>query len=598
MGDTAAASGKSALRRAIRPGQLFHITTWLRSYSRADLRGDIVAGLTVGVMLIPQGMAYAVLAGVPPIYGLYASLVPLLVYPLFGTSKHLAVGITAIDMVIVSAGLSQHAELGTEEYINLAIIAAIMCGLIQMLMGALRFGFVVNLLSRPVISGFTAAAALIIGVTQLKNLLGIDIASSPMIFDLIGDAITRIDELHLITFAIGMGGILLLVILRRLVPLAPGPLIAVALGTLAVWWFRLDDVGVAIVGVVPTGLPRPQFSLVSFSTVRDLLPTAITLSLVQFMSVISLGKVFAAKHRYTVRANKELFALGALNVVGAVFRSIPVSGSFSRSAVGDQAGGRTAMTNVVAAVVIGFTLLFLTPLFYYLPIPVFASIIMVAAFGMIDYREVRFLVRTKAVDGSIAVLTFAATIILGIQEGVLIGIAASVVAIMYRISRPNVAVLGHLPGTRSFRDIQRNPSAEEIEGVIMLRVDASFSFANAEFLQDLLLKQSAQEDHRIRAVVIDASSVNDLDTTAASVLVSVIETLKSRGIQMYFGGVKGRVRDVMARYGIIELLGEDHLYLSPHRAIVHILEGSRQAADYMDTVPEKRGSTDDPPEEA
>ncbi len=596
MGESTEASRTTALRRFFRPTSLFHITSWLPGYSRQDLRGDVIAGLTVGVMLIPQGMAYAVLAGVPPIYGLYASLVPLLVYPIFGTSRHLAVGVMAIDMVIVAAGLAKYAEIGTDEYIGMAIVLAMMAGILQMLMGAARLGFVVNLLSRPVISGFTAAAALIIGVTQLKNLLGIDIPTSPMIFDLIAGAVSQIGDVHLITFAIGLTGILLLVILRRIAPLAPGPLIAVALGTLAVWLLQLDTRGVDIVGVVPTGLPRPSISIPSLLTVRELLPTAITLSLVQFMSVISLGKVFAAKHRYTVRANKELFALGALNVFGAVFRSIPVSGSFSRSAVGDQAGGRTAMTNVVAAIVIAFTLLFLTPLFYFLPIPVFASIIMVAAFGMIDYREVRFLIKTKAVDGGIAVLTFVATILLGITEGVLIGIGASVVSIMYRISRPNVAILGHLPGSRSFRDLARNPSAHTIEGVLMLRVDASFSFANAEFLQDLLLSESQREDHEIRAVVIDASSVNDLDTTAAGVLVSVIETLRSRGIEMYFGGIKGRVRDVMDRYGIVELLGAEHLHLSPHRAVMHILKGSPQGLAYMDTVPEKREPSE-PPEE-
>jgi SulP family sulfate permease len=598
MGENAAASHQSAIRKFFRIRPLFHIATWLPTYTRTDFRGDLIAGLTVGVMLIPQGMAYAVLAGVPPIYGLYASLVPLLVYPLFGTSRHLAIGIMAIDMVILAAGLSQFAEIGTEEYIGLAIVTAIMTGVIQMTMGAARLGFVVNLLSRPVISGFTAAAALIIGVTQIENLLGIELANSPQIFDLIYGATARISEAHLISFAIGMVGIVLLVILRRFLPIAPGPLIAVVLGTLAVWLLRLDTQGVDIVGVVPTGLPSPKLTAVPFSTLRDLLPTAITLSLVQFMSVISLGKVFAARHRYTVRANKELFALGALNVVGGVFRSIPVSGSFSRSAVSEQAGGRTAMTNVVAAIVIAFTLLFLTPLFFFLPIPVFASIIMVAAFGMIDYKELHFLIKTKAVDGGIAILTFAVTILVGIQEGVLIGIAASVVAIMYRISRPNVAILGHLPGTRSFRDIGRNPSAEMIEGVLMLRIDASFSFANAEFLQDLLLKRSQDDDHAIRAVVIDASTINDLDTTAASVLASVIETLKDRGVQMYFGGVKGRVRDVMNRYGIIKLLGEDHLYLSPHRAVVHILEGSRQVSRYMETVPEKREPEGEPPEEA
>ncbi len=573
--------------------RLFHILTWLRSYSRADFRGDLVAGLTVGVMLIPQGMAYAVLAGVAPIYGLYASLVPLIVYPIFGTSRQLAVGITAIDMLILTAGLADKADLGSAEYVQLALILAMMVGAIQMLMGIARLGFVVNLLSRPVISGFTAAAALTIGIGQLKNLLRIDLPRTPDVFTLVGGTLEQIMEVHPLSLAIGGGGILILVILRRYAPLAPGSLVAVAIGTAAVWFFELADQGVDIVGDVPTGLPSPQFSGLSINTLRDLLPTAITLSLVQFMSVISLGKVFAAKHRYSVNANKELFALGALNFVGSLFRSIPVSGSFSRSAVADQAGARTAMTNVVAAILIILTLLFLTPLFFFLPIPVFASIIMVAAFGMIDYDEIKFLLRTKKIDGGIAILTFLATVVIGIQEGVLIGIAASVTAIMYRISRPNVAVLGHLPGTRSFRDVRRNPDAEIFEGILILRVDASFSFANAEFLQDLILDESAPEDHDIRAVVVDASSINDLDTTAATVLATVTKTLQERGLELYFGGVKGRVRDVMSRCGLEQMLGDEHFFLSPHRAVISILRSWGRSADYLDTVPEKQGPQDD-----
>ncbi|MDX1430570.1 MAG: sulfate permease, partial [Rhodothermales bacterium] len=521
MGTKDSASRLRIFGKPLTIKRLFHVGTWLPSYSRTDLRGDLTAGLTVGVMLIPQGMAYAVLAGIAPIYGLYASLVPLLVYPLFGTSRHLAIGITAIDMLILTAGLAEKADVGTAEYVQLALITAAMVGAIQMLMGVARLGFVVNLLSRPVISGFTAAAALTIGISQLKNLLRVDLPRTSDIFTLLYAAADQIAAVHPLSFIIGGVGIAILLVLRRFVPLAPGPLIAVVLGTAAVWFLGLSREGVEIVGELPTGLPAPVLVSPSIETLRDLLPTAVALSLVQFMSVISLGKVFAAKHRYSVNANKELFALGALNFVGAFFRSVPVSGSFSRSAVADQAGARTAMTNVVAAAVIALTLLFLTPLFHYLPIPVFASIIMVAAFGMIDVAELKFLLRTKRIDGGIAILTFLATLVIGIQEGVLIGIAASVTAIMYRISRPNVAVLGHLPGTRSFRDIRRNPDAEIFEGILILRVDASFSFANAEFLQDLILDASAPEDHDIRAVVVDASSINDLDTTAATVLATV-----------------------------------------------------------------------------
>ncbi len=584
------------MRRSLaRAGRLFYIFSWLPAYTRSQFHGDAIAGLTVGVMLVPQGMAYAFLGGVPPIYGLYASLVPLLVYPIFGTSRHLAVGIVAIDMLILTAGLSQYAEVGTAAYVGLAITTALMVGVIQVVMGIARLGFMVNLLSRPVISGFTAAAALTIGLTQLGNLLGIDVPLTADVVALISAAFADAGDAHMVSFAIGAAGIVLLLALKRFLPVAPGPLAAVALGILVVWLFNLDREGVEVVGIVPTGLPSPSFSGTSLNTFRQLLPTAITLSLVQFMSVISLGKIFAAKHRYSVRANQELFALGVINVAGSLFRSVPVSGSFSRSAVGDQAGGRTAMTNVVAAIVIVLTLLFLTPLFYFLPVPIFASIIMVSAFAMIDVRELRFLLRTKKVDGGIALLTFLATLVVGIHEGVLIGIAASVVAIMYRISRPNVAILGHLPGTRSFRDTRRYANAEVIEGVLILRVDASFSFVNAEFLRDLILEQSNDRERDIQAVVIDASSVNDLDTTAATLLTSVAETLADREIDLYFGGVKGRVYDVMRRHGFVDLIGEGHFFLSPHRAILHILRDWDQSAGYLDTVPSKQqaGGRDD-----
>ncbi|WP_456427280.1 SulP family inorganic anion transporter [Rhodocaloribacter sp.] len=571
------------------------ILQWLPEYRRKDLWGDLAAGLTVGVMLIPQGMAYAILAGMPPIYGLYASVVPLLLYPLFGTSRHLAVGTIAIDMLIVAAGLSLLAEPGSARYVELAILLAAMVGGLQILMGVVRLGFVVNLLSRPVITGFTAAAALIIGFSQLGNLLGLSIPQSQYIHTLILAALRHVDAWHLPTLALGAGGILLMLGLRRWLPRLPAPLVAVILGTLAVVELHLDQSGVRIVGDIPTGLPSFRAPHFDMASARLLFPTAITLALVQFMNVISLGKVFAARYRYSVKPNQELFAIGLSNLGGSFFRSLPVSGSFSRTAVNARAGARTPMSNIIAALVITLTLLFLTRLFFYLPIPIFASIIMVAAFGMVDVKEVRFLLKAKRIDGYIAILTFLATLFIGIQEGVLLGVTVSVLAILYRISRPNVAVLGHLPGTRSFRDLRRHPEAQPIEGILMLRVDASFSFANAEFLKDLILKESEPEDSKIRAVIIDSSSVNDLDMTALAVLRNVAETLKERGIELYFGGVKGPVLDVFQRSGLYDRLGADHFFLSPHRAVRYVLTKWGKSADYLDAVPGGRSESALPP---
>jgi SulP family sulfate permease len=530
-------------------------------------------------MLIPQGMAYALLAGVPPIYGLYASLVPLVVYAVFGTSRHLAVGLVAVDSLIVFAALSVFAEPMSGEFIGLAIVVALMTGVLQVALGVGRFGFVVTLLSRPVIAGFTAAVAVTIGLSQLQSLLGIPLPRTTDNFLLLAEAVRNIGQVHPATLAIGVGGILLLVALRRWAPLAPAPLIAVVLGTVVVWEFGLDAVGVRIVGAIPTGLPWPELPRMNLEAIQLLFPTAVTLALVQFMNVVSLGKVFAARHRYAVDANHELVALGAMNLLGSLFRSIPVSVSFSRSAVAERAGVRTAMANVVAALLIALTLLFLTPLFHYLPVPVFAAIIMVAAFGLVDVKELRYLLRSKRVDGLIGLLTFAATFVIGIQNGVFVGIGASVVAILLRIGRPYIAELGHVAGTQYFADIRRAPDARPVRGLFIVRVHASFGFANADYVRDRIIDHC--DDHpEVTSVLIDASSINDLDTTAAGVLQRLVETLTARGIGVNFAGVVGRVRDVLVGSGLEDQIGPKHFFLSLHHAVRSILTSREEVEEY------------------
>lgn len=575
-----------------RIGQAVPIAGWLPGYGTAEARGDLAAGLTVGVMLVPQGMAYAVLAGMPPIYGLYAALVPLVVYTLLGTSRHLAVGPIAIDMLIVAAGLGALASPGSPRYVALGVLLALMVGAVQLLMGAARLGFLVNLLSRPVIAGFTSAAALIIAFSQLGNLLGLSLPQTQHVYTLAWAAVGQVEQVSSFSVTLGLGSIALLAGLAWWKPLFPAPLVVVVLATFLSWELGLGRLGVETVGAVPSGLPQPAFPSIDLGAVGALVPTALALALVQFMSVMSLGKTFAARHHYSVDANRELWAVGAANLLGSLFRSIPVSGSFSRSAVNEQAGARTPAANLVAAAVVALTLLFLTPLFAFLPLPALAAIIIVAAFGLFDWRELRMLMQIKTIDGSLALVTFLATLLIGIQEGILIGIGTSVVAVMYRISRPNVAELGHLPGTRSFRDLSENESAEPLDEVLLLRVDASFSFANAEFLKDLILEKSLPGEHAIDAVVIDASSVNDLDTTAVDVLHAIAETLDDREIEFYFGGVKTPVREVMQRAGLVEQLGEDHFFLSPHRAVKHVLadgETETKLEEYTETIPGEDG---------
>lgn len=551
---------------------VFPMAKWLSSYTTEDLRGDVVAGLTVGVMLIPQGMAYAVIAGMPPIYGLYAGLVPLVVYPLFGTSRHLATGPTALDMLIVGAGVSAMAQSGTDQYIALAILMAALAGAIQIGMGIAQLGFVANLLSRPVIAGLTASAALIIGFSQLGNFLGIDLSGSQYVHVIIGEAVRRLDEINWPAFAIGAGSIGLIIGIRRWKPMWPDALIVVIAATLVGWLLGVEAEGVEVVGDIPRGLPRFDGPFMGLSTMEALLPAAATLALVQFMKDVSLGRVFAARHSYTINANRELIGIGAGNLVGSFFSAIPASGSFSRTAVNDQAGGRTALTNVFAASVVLLTLIFLTSLFYFLPMPALAAIIMISGFGLIDVDELRELFEAKRRDGFVALFTALCVLFIGIQQGILLGVGATVLLVLYRISRPNVAELGLVPGTRQFRDLERFDQAVRIEDILVLRVDAAFSFANAEYFKEYILDKSEREGRGVRVVVIDGTSINDLDTTAIDALQSTIETLREWGIELHFTGLIGPVREVVRRSGLHDVLGEDHFHMSAHDAVMQVLE--------------------------
>ncbi|MFT5141476.1 MAG: SulP family sulfate permease [Rhodothermales bacterium] len=546
--------------------KLLPVTDWARTYTGSLFRGDLVAGLTVGVMLIPQGMAYAVLAGVPPIHGLYASLIPLVVYTLLGTSRHLAVGVVAIDSLVVVAALTPMATPGSAEFITAAIALAAMTGLIQLVLGFARFGFIAALLSRPVVTGFASAAAITIGMSQLPGLLGSTFKGVPGILPLVKGAFELAAGTHLWSLGIGLVAILILMGIRKARPVIPGALIVVTLGIAVTWWLRLDLRGVAVVAEIPAGMPH--FALPSFSPdlIRRLFPVAVMLALIQFTTMISLAKVFAAKHNYRVDPNQELIAVGGMNTLGSLFGSIPVSGSFSRTAVSDGSGGQTPLSNLVAAGIIGLALLFLTPLFYYLPIAVFASIIMVASFGMVDWAEMRLLWRTKRTDGLIALLTFGATLLLGIQEGIVAGIVASASAILYRLTRPQLVELGLLPGSTLYPELAREPDAVRLPGIYILRFEASFGFANADYIRDHILAQ-IDSSPSIRTLIIDATSINDLDTTAAAVLSDLAGVLRRRNVRLVLAGVKGTASDVLTASGLMTSLGNENFFPSLHLAV-------------------------------
>lgn len=568
------------------------ILSWWPKYNKEDFKADLKSGTTVGVIEIPQVMAYAVIAGLSPIYGLYGSLIPLLIYPLFGTSRHLALGIVATDMIIIASGASVIAEPGTDQYISVVLLLTMFVGLVHIILSLLRMGFLVNLLSRPVIYGFMVAAPIIIGFSQLGNLLGVDLERSQYVGVLALQVIDQLDSINYIALGIGVFGIMLLFILKKLNPLFPRAVLLLAVGGVAVWAFNMHRFGIDVIGTIPSGLPSFRLHDFSLDDIRRLVPTVSTLVLIQLMSVIALGKTFANKHKYPINPNREFFALGMANFVGSFFQSPPISGSFSRTAVSEQTGAKSSISNVVCACIIGLTLLFLTPLFYYIPIPALAAIIIVATMSLIDVKELKYFFRTKPEDAYIAIFTFFSVLLIGIQEGILLGIGASLFAVIYHSSRPNLSVLGHVPGSRTFRDVSRNTFAKTIDEILILRLDASISFNNAEFIKDFIIQKSEERNEKIRAVVIDGKSINDIDVTAIEAFRSVSETLQNWKIELHFAGIKTPIQKLLLRSGLARKLGGTHFHTSTHMAVKYLLnkwdrKDALKADDENENPPER-----------
>ncbi len=558
------------------------LSSWFRPYHKINLAGDLNAGITVGVMLIPQGLAYALIAGLPPIYGLYAALVPLIVYALLGTSGQLAVGPVAMVSLLIAAGVSQMAESGTETYLELAILLAFMVGVIQLALGLLRFGTVTNFLSHPVLSGFTSAAAIIIGMAQLKHLVGIPIPGDENVFIIALHAAQNITTFHPITLAIGIGGILVILLAKRISPRLPGGILAVALATGLVFWAGLDNQGVAIVGEVPAGLPSFSLTFLTLEHVRGLLPTALAIALVGFMESIAVAKSIASKNGYSIEPNRELVALGMANVAGSFFSSFPTTGGFSRSAVNNQAGSKTGLSSLVSATVVGLTLLFFTPLFTFLPKALLASIVIVAVVGLLDFAEVKYLWRVNRTDLALLALTFITTLLLGIEEGILTGLVLSLLSFVNQASKPHMAVLGRLPNQEVFRNVDRFTEAERIPGVLIFRVDASLFFGNVDVVRDAI-ELAVGLNAETRVLIFDLYPVNRIDSTALHSLSKLHDWLGSKDISLYLSGVKGPVRDVLFKAGLTEKIGADHFF-------DHIYPASESAKRVRDAYLEREPS--------
>lgn len=550
---------------------------WLPKYKRSYFRGDLLAGLTVGVMLIPQGMAYGLLAGLPPIYGLYASIIPLFLYSFFGTSRQLSVGPVALVSLLILAGVGQFAETGTEAFIGMAIATAFIAGVIQVLLGVFRLGFLINFLSHPVIAGFTSAAAFIIGLSQLKNLLGINISRSNYIHEIVISTAQNIGGIHWPTVALGIGGIAFILILKRINKAIPAALLAVVASTIAVYFFGMQEQGVEIVREVPKGLPPVSVPKINWQMVMQLLPLALTICLISFIESLAIAKTIESMHKsYRVVPNQELIALGLTKIGGAFFQSYPTTGSFTRSAVNNDSGAQTGVSSMISAVLVAVTLLFLTPLFFYLPKAILASIIVVAVINLVDYKAAIHLWRTDRRDFMTMMVTFVATLTLGIQNGVFTGVILSLAFMVYRNSKPHISILGQLPDSRSYRNINRFEKAIRYNQILIVRFDAQLYFGNCSYFRESMEALAEKEGKELKLVILDASGIHDIDSSGIQTLEEFMAFLNQRKILFYLSGAIGPVRDILKKNGLIEKIGARNQFMYVHDAVeaFHKRQGS------------------------
>ncbi|NTW98666.1 MAG: sulfate permease [Geobacteraceae bacterium] len=542
------------------------VPEWLRSYRSADLPGDLAAGAVVAVVLAPQGMAYALLAGLPPIVGLYAATLPLLVYALVGSSRHLSVGPVAIVSLLVHVACSKVASPGTTAYLAAALQLALLTGLLQLVLGAVRAGFMVNFLSKAAIGGFTSAAALLIGLSQMKSLLGISGNISGSAFQLATGLISHLGSLHPLTMSLGVGAIGLLLVLQRLVPRIPGPLVAVVFGTLLTALLNLDQAGVKTVGDLPHGLPPLTVPVFSIEQMISLLPASLTIAMIGYLESFAVAGLIADKEKYRIDPNRELLGLGAANLATAFFSGYPVTGGFSRTAVNHRAGARTGLAGLVTALMISAILLWFTHLFHYLPTTILAAIVIVAVAGLVEGAEARYLFRVKPSDGMTFLLTFLVTLSFGVEWGIIAGVIFSLLVFIWRSAHPHIAQLGWLAKEGVFRNIIRYPEAVVPSGMLLLRVDASLYFANMAFVEDWLRGTLASRSD-VTLIIFDMSGVNDIDAVALATMERVIGGYAEHGITVAFAGMKGPVRDLAERAGWPQKYGRMIGFISLQQAV-------------------------------
>jgi len=583
------------------------VLTWMPQMRWRTIRADIIAGVTVGVMVIPQSMSYGSIAGLPYINGMYSACIPTLIYALFGQSRQLAVGPVAMVSLLVEAGLrgalteeqcpkwykdggeksgKLQSEVCEAEYVQLATLTALTVGLMQVAASILKLGFLASFLGHPVTSGFTSGAAIIIGLSQLKYILGYEIKKSQYIYETLHSVFKNIHETQKTPLILGLITLVFLIVNKRIAQqhkrlsmMGPlGPLVCCFVGTVLVGVVPSlrEEHHIDYVGDIPSVL-KEGWSVGtegwSLQAVREILPTALSACLIGYMESIAIGKNLAAKHGYEIEAGQEMLAIGLSNFIGAFFSCYPVTGSFSRSAVSDNTGALTQFAGVVTAIIMFATLLFLTPLFYYLPKYVLAAIVMSSVIPLVAISEAKKLFRVKRVDFFLWVVAFIGTLFLGVLPGIALAVGLSLVIVIYESVRPQITILWRIPGTTIYRNMKQESSGAFIPNVFIARIGSSLYFANASFVKDMMLAyvSDLEETNPTQYIVLEMTAVISIDSTAVHAIEDVVRDFRNRGIQVAFAMVGNRVDKTMRKAKLKSFIGENWFFPTVNDAVEYCI---------------------------
>lgn len=538
----------------------------LRGYRLAWFRYDLVAGVSVAAVAVPIAIAYSQLAGVPPVHGLYASILPLVAYAIFGTSRQLIMAPDAATCAIVAAVVIPLAGSDPTRYISLTMTLAMIAGLFCIMAGVLRLGFLTNFLARPILSGYLNGIAICIISGQLGRLFGFSLKPTGF-FRLMAEFVSKLGETHGLTLALSLGAIVLLRLLKRLTPKLPAPLLVVGLGIVVSLFFNLGERGVALLGTIPAGLPKLMIPHIGVSDLGPLALGAVGLALISFNSAMVTARSFAVKNRYEIDSNKEFIALGVADIGAGLLQGFAVSGADSRTAVNDSIGGKSQVTGLIVAGLMVLILLFLTMPLAALPISVLAAVLVSSAIGLFDFTSLVRLREISPQEFRLSLITLLGVITVGVLPGVLVAVALALGQLLARASHPHEAILGRVPGTDGYFDISNRRDAEAIPGLVIYRFDASLVFFNTDYFKSRVRSLVRQAETKPSCLLLDAGVMPVIDTTGAAGLGEVCTELAENGIVLAVAGARGRFRWMLDRTGLAQQIGPERIFPTVDSAV-------------------------------